>query len=391
MNININTKPVILFLLPLPPPFAGPETIALGTIESLHAINCYDFILVNSTIRVLNQNKGKFDLSGIFAFISVFRKFISHLLESKVVFMYLCSSKIGFIRDSIYILCGILFGNKVIAQYHGGNFRSFYNHRSLIYRAFIRFTLSKLSNLIVLGESLAPMYKDIYPLNRIVFLRNGVNPSLFPVKKQSYSSSFTIFFLGHLTFPKGFYDLVIAYKSLYRKHGNKISFIFAGERVGYKTELASYLTTEWANFYLENIDNIVDTMRDFIDNADSFNAKYLGLINPKQRLQILHTSDLFVLPSYSEGLSMSCIEAMAVGLPIITTPVGAMSEIVLNGKGGIIVEVGKPEQLAAKIEMLLFNRKLTYEMASFNQKFARQKLDIKTISTELYQLLSSLL
>lgn len=73
--------------------------------------------------------------------------------------------------------------------------------------------------------------------------------------------------------------------------------------------------------------------------------------------------DIFVLPSVKEGFPWALIEAMAAKLPVIATRVGAVPEIIENGKNGFIVEPANPAALAGKIKELLANDHLRQEFA----------------------------
>ena len=63
----------------------------------------------------------------------------------------------------------------------------------------------------------------------------------------------------------------------------------------------------------------------------------------------LQAADLFVFPSEYEGFGLSIVEAMAAGLPIVTTPVGAATEVVRPGSNGWLVPVADAPALAAAL------------------------------------------
>jgi glycosyltransferase involved in cell wall biosynthesis len=70
---------------------------------------------------------------------------------------------------------------------------------------------------------------------------------------------------------------------------------------------------------------------------------------PEEFLQGL---DIFVLPSRTEGFSNALIEAMACGLPVIATTVGANPEVIVEGESGLLVKPGVPQLLAERLEEL---------------------------------------
>src|SRR5437667_12536943 len=78
---------------------------------------------------------------------------------------------------------------------------------------------------------------------------------------------------------------------------------------------------------------------------------YLGPVPMNRRAVFFKQADFFVLPTYAEGMPVSVIEAMAAGLPVITTPVGGTPELITEGVEGWMVEPGDVGALAEKIEL----------------------------------------
>jgi glycosyltransferase involved in cell wall biosynthesis len=68
---------------------------------------------------------------------------------------------------------------------------------------------------------------------------------------------------------------------------------------------------------------------------------------------LLNALDIFVLPSLSEGLPMSVLEAIACGLPVVATEVGGMPEVVVHGHTGLLVSSQDVEQLTAALVTLI--------------------------------------
>jgi glycosyltransferase involved in cell wall biosynthesis len=83
-------------------------------------------------------------------------------------------------------------------------------------------------------------------------------------------------------------------------------------------------------------------------------------------------SDVLVLPSLSEGFPMTILEAMASGLPVVSTRVSGLPEIVKEGINGFLVEPGNPEQLAEKILLLLKNDETRAMMSANNKESVKQ-------------------
>jgi glycosyltransferase involved in cell wall biosynthesis len=82
-------------------------------------------------------------------------------------------------------------------------------------------------------------------------------------------------------------------------------------------------------------------------------VKFLGFRDDVPSL--LQAMDVFVLPSLSEGLPLSVLEALSLKKPVVASDVGGIPEIIENGVTGYLVPPENPEALAEKITLLLQN------------------------------------
>jgi glycosyltransferase EpsD len=102
---------------------------------------------------------------------------------------------------------------------------------------------------------------------------------------------------------------------------------------------------------------------------------FLGYRNDICRL--LQISDLFVSCSRREGLPVSIIEAMAVGLPIIATDIRGNRDLIKNGSNGFLVSYNDPILLSEKMEKIIDSKEIRMEFANQNIK------DVKQYSEEI--------
>lgn len=90
---------------------------------------------------------------------------------------------------------------------------------------------------------------------------------------------------------------------------------------------------------------------------------FTGEYNHEQLLTIQRSSDIFVFPSFNEGMSNSMLEAMACGLPVIMTPTGGAQELIRDGENGFLVAFGDARDIASKIEQLLIDPQKRRQMS----------------------------
>jgi glycosyltransferase involved in cell wall biosynthesis len=92
--------------------------------------------------------------------------------------------------------------------------------------------------------------------------------------------------------------------------------------------------------------------------------------------ELLQAMDVFVLPSLSEGLSLSILEAMASGTPVVATAVGGNPEIILDGQTGHLVPPRSGDALAEKILHLLENPTLAREVGQRSRLHVMQQFSL---------------
>ena len=103
-------------------------------------------------------------------------------------------------------------------------------------------------------------------------------------------------------------------------------------------------------------------------------VRLLGHRNDIER--VLAALDVFVLPSRSEGLNNTILEAMAAGLPVLATRVGGADEMVVDGATGLLVEAGAPEKLATALRRLLSDPAMAATMGRAGRARAEMDFDL---------------
>jgi glycosyltransferase involved in cell wall biosynthesis len=95
--------------------------------------------------------------------------------------------------------------------------------------------------------------------------------------------------------------------------------------------------------------------------------------------ELLATADVFVLSTWSEGLPLSVLEAMAAGLPVIASNVGGIPELVSDGVSGVLVPPGDPDALAEAIERLVGDRFLAQKLGHAGRRRVAESFDLEAV------------
>ena len=103
------------------------------------------------------------------------------------------------------------------------------------------------------------------------------------------------------------------------------------------------------------------------------NVEFLGTIGQEKISEYLALADIFVRPSRSEGLGISFLEAMAVGLPIIAPPIGGIPDFLKDEKTGLFCKPEDPHDLAEKILTLFRNETLAKSIVENSQKMIKER------------------
>ena len=106
--------------------------------------------------------------------------------------------------------------------------------------------------------------------------------------------------------------------------------------------------------------------------AKKINVHYLGYQSKQNVLSLIHSSDLLIQPSLEEGMSSTLLEAMGCGTCIVGSNIEGISEIVENGKTGVLVEPNNSNELLNKILELLPKKEKRLRMAKEGLQVVKQ-------------------
>jgi glycosyltransferase involved in cell wall biosynthesis len=216
------------------------------------------------------------------------------------------------------------------------------------------------SSLTALSHNLYALAKKTYSKKNIQIIHNGINLNEF--KSENVLTEFCILFVGRLIKRKGVIFLLKAFKEICAEYSN-CTLAIVGEGPE-KINLIKYCN----RFQIQT------------------NVKFLGTINHNAIVKIYQKAKIFVLPSLNEAQSNVILEAMATGLPIITTNTGAAE---LMDGNGFIVEKGNYRQIKGAIIRYMENTELMKRHGQKSRKIA-QKMSWKNTAQKYLKIYNAI-
>lgn len=250
------------------------------------------------------------------------------------------------LRDSIYLLVAKIFRCDVTLFWRGWNFD---NEKYLKFPfSVISFLLFKADRAIVLYSKIKQSLKELGYKREVYGLSTIVNDAAFEneIKIENKSKDFNLLFLSRVETYKGVIELLDAYVILKSKYPN-FKLTIAGDG------------------------KLYDNVNQKISQEKIKDVDVLGYVVGSKKYQVLTQGSVFVFPSYSEGMPNAVLEAMAIGLPIVTTPVGGLNDFFEEGKMGCFVKIKDVDSIVIAIEKLYLDYSLRKSISENNIEYAR--------------------
>ncbi len=323
---------------------------------TLYSRNIFKEKLVSNEIKVYDLNLPfKYDFRGVFR--------LARLINSNnydVVHVHLFPA-------DIMVAVASLFANrrtKFIFTEH-----NIFNRRRsiIIYKPIDKFVYSRYQKIVCVSEKVRESLINYFEELEIkaIVIRNGI-----PVPDRKFNNEvkkkYYILCVGRLEEAKGIDVLLKAIAILKEKANSSLNAAIVGD--GSKKDMLLNLSKSLG------VENIV---------------QFMGV--RKDVSYLMDASKIFVLPSRWEGLPMVILEAMAHRLPIISTPVGGIPEVIINGENGILVPKEDPYSLSEAILRLLNDEELLKKLSQNAYEFVKRYYSIETYTKNLLELYKEVL
>jgi len=124
-------------------------------------------------------------------------------------------------------------------------------------------------------------------------------------------------------------------------------------------------------------DGDIDFYRDMAQSLGVLGrVRFTGWLDRPAVVELMATSDVLVLPSLNEGLPMAILEAMAHGLAVVTTPVGAITDVIREEETGLLVPPGDAGALASALRRVITDSELRGRLGQQARALAQAEFDV---------------
>jgi glycosyltransferase involved in cell wall biosynthesis len=233
------------------------------------------------------------------------------------------------LRKLLLLRAAALFGVPTVLHIHASEFVPFCEGLSPRLRRRLVRELARASRIVVIGEYWRRYLADRLdvPEARIIVIPNAV-PLPPPASERGTDGPVRIVALGLIGARKGTPELVAALGG------------------------ATLRALEWRAVIAGN-GAIAEAQAQAAGLGLAQRIEFPGWVDRAAVARLLGAADIFVLPSHNEGLPIAILEAMAAGVAVVATPVGAIPELVLPGETGLLVPPGDTDALAGALASLV--------------------------------------
>lgn len=299
----------------------------------------------------------------LFCMLSGYCKIIAYLLTKKPDIVHVHMAEKGSVyRKGAVVRLGKKFGCKVIIHMHAGPFAHWYQSKSVKAQKKISRMLNCADKILVLGNYWRDTMKNIVPAEKLEVLYNGVE---IPADNYYDLQSKKIVYMGVIKKEKGTNELLAAMQQLDSILDPEIRLYLYG------TDWDGDIKKKIAEYHLEK------------------RAIFCGWIGEEEREEVLKNAMLCVLPSFFEGLSMSIIEAMSYGIPVVTTDISTMREV--TGDRITLICPGDVGALAQELLKYCENDTLRKADSQYLYERAKQYFSVESNVNQLLEIYENVL
>lgn len=280
----------------------------------------------------------------------------------------------AFWKEHTFILIARLLGAKAVSHIHGSVLDVELRKSSPRKKRWMTRALSLSNSIIVLSEHWKQfLLTEVSPKLNVAIIANSIDHSIAGAMEDGTDFAARekmVFFIGSLGTRKGVHDALRAVP-LIKAEMPEMEFVFGGKvELGHEKEMIEELCRK---------------------ATEEHGVQFPGLITGDTKLHYFKTASIFILPSYNENLPVSILEAMAMGLPVVSTPIAGVPEMMQDGINGFLIEPGDHEALADRIIKLMQDDDLRREIGERNVKNIQKNFHPRIFAQNVSQLYEDVL
>jgi glycosyltransferase involved in cell wall biosynthesis len=294
--------------------------------------------------------------------ISLFRVMCTGLFRNSCLAHVNIAGRGSTVRKLIICAAARCVSMPYLLHVHDYNYAEEYKKRSALTRFFIRQTFRTAAKIIVLGSREQSALSTLMglPPGKVAVLHNAV-PDPWPIKVMGVPGECRFVFLGYLSERKGLPELLHALSSSELRGRRWRAVMAGGGPIDEYTRLATEL-------------------------GIAERVEFPGWLDEGGVRAVCEAADVLVLPSHAEGLAMSVLEGLSYGLPVITTPVGAHTEVIEPEVSGLFVQAGDVEALTAALVRVNDDPALRARLGGAARRRFLEKFNVRGYAEQLARL-----
>ena len=258
------------------------------------------------------------------------------------------------LRKVLFMAVSKMLGKKVIVHFHSFSVDTTIKSK---YQNVYRYLFGKADVVLVLSK----YWQD--ELCRTFGFKDSkvkvlYNPCTTEVSSKAYPKRKQILYAGTVNARKGYADMIKAFAQIANRYSDW-SIVFAGNG-----------EIEEGKFLASQLGIAKQTI-------------FLGWVRGEEKDKAFKEASIFCLPSYAEGFPMGVLDAWAYGLPVITTPVGGIPDIAIDGKNCLLFNPGDVDVLAKQMDKMMSSEELRKLVASESNELAKGIFSVEKVTERL--------
>ena len=315
----------VLMAGPLPPNVGGMATV-LADLGASKLSDQVELVLFNTAKTTREGRKLTEALTSKLSLWSAWWRLLK-ARPNTIAHIHTCSG-FSFFLDGVLLSLAKLRGVPVVLHIHGASFDQFLDNLNPILLAVARCFCRRCVFIVVLSESWETALRQRLGDLPFRVVANGVPMLETSARTLPKQGELKLLFLGNLSERKGVFDLLEVMPLV----KNAVLHLVGGEEQAGFTAKISQLIAE---------------------KQLQQRIKLHGVKTGLEKLAFFQNADIFILPSYAEGLPMSLLEAMMCGLPVIVSDVGGIPAVISDTENGFLITAGNCRQIAETLQRLI--------------------------------------